>query len=128
MTKKTVQLTQEELKKMIQLESGSKTAEVAEGVFKKLFEDARKAMDGKVSKMVYGGIIATVLVLIALVCSTWLFMSGYQQHYLDTQLSFNEQLNTLRKENMDLQFQLKNDIERTKNKQEYLERLLLDKK
>ncbi len=112
---------------MIKLEVVSKTAEIAEGVFKKMFEDAKGAMDGKVSQLIYGGIIATVLVLITLIISTWLFMNSYQQHYLDTQSAFYEQINALRKENNNLQLQLTNDVIGVKDKQDYLERLLLEK-
>jgi hypothetical protein len=125
MPKQPAKLTEEELKGVIQLEIGSKTAEIAEGVFRKLYEDKISAMDGKVSRLIYGGIIATGLVLIALIVSTWLFMDSYQQHYLDTQSAFSAQINDLRKENMNLQIRLEAEVVSVKDKEEYLERFLL---
>lgn len=127
MPKRAVKISPEELKEMIQLESGSQAAEVAEGVFAKLFEDYKGQMDGKISSLIYGGIIATALVLVSLCFSTWLFMSSYQQNFLETQNKFNEQMNTLTKENAESQAEYKIEIERLKEKQSYLERLLLDK-
>ena len=52
-------------------------------------------------------------------------MNSYQQHYLDTQSAFNQQINDLRKENSEMQYQMKGDMDRMKDKQEYLEKLLL---
>lgn len=125
MVKTPVKLTEEELKQMIKFESGIESAEVAEGVFKKLFEDARSKMDNRISKIIYGGIIATGLVIIALCYSTWLFMSSYQQNYLDTQSEFNKQVNDLRKENSDQQLRFESDLKSIQEKQNYFERLLV---
>lgn len=126
MAKTPAKLTEEELKSMIQLETGSQAAKIAEGVFEKLFEDVQSKMDGKVSKLVYGGIIATVLVLISLCFSTWLFMASYQADYLDAQNSFSEQINSLRTENVDLKSALESDMEDIGERQDYLEKLLLE--
>lgn len=128
MAKKPVKLTADDLKEMIQLETGSQAAEVAEAVFEKLFKEFKDKMDGRISQLVYGGIIATILVLIALFFSTWLFMSSYQQSFLDSQANFSQDMNTTTKENADLQLQYKTDIESLKEKQMYLERLLLEKR
>jgi type II secretory pathway component PulL len=128
MAKNPANLTEEELKAVIQLESGSKAAEIAEGVFKKLFDDEKEKWDGKVSKIVYGVIIAVILLFIALFVSTWLFMGTYQQHYLNTQAAFNEKFNELIKENADLKIDLSGDVEQLKEKQDYVERILMENK
>ena len=127
MAKEPQKLTEDELKQIIQLEIVSNTAEVAEGIFKKLFKDVKGEIDGRISRLIYGGIIATILLFIALIVSIVIFMGSYQQNYLDTQASFTQQINDLRKENSDLQIRLSNDIEGVKEKQNYLERLLLNK-
>lgn len=88
-------LTEDELKEKISLEVGSQTAEIAEGVFKKMYGDAEEKIDGKISKLIYGGIIATIVLFFTIIFSTWLFMSSYQEHYLDTQSAFNKKINDL---------------------------------
>lgn len=125
---KLIQVSEEEIKQMISLSIGAQAAEIAEGVFRKMFEESRKHMEGRVSQIIYGGIIATVLVLASLVASTWMFMNTYQQHYLDTQAHFNEEINDLRKDNYDLQMSLNNEINIIKGQQQNLENILLTKK
>ena len=128
MAKKFQNLTPDEQKEIIELEEVRKgTAEIAEGVFKKLFEEERKKMEGRVSKIIYGGIIATVLVLVALIASTWLFMNTYQQHYLDTQAVFNAQINDLRKENLELKLDLSRRMDEVKNGNDQLQRLMMER-
>lgn len=127
MSKTPVRLSEEELLGMIDLKVGSKSAEVADGVFKALFEKEKGKMDGRVSKLIYGGIVATALVLVVIVFSTWWFMAGYHQHYLDTQAILTGEISDLEKENAILQAQLKAEMERVRDKQDYLEKLLFDK-
>ena len=127
MAKKPSKLTEEDIKAMIDLEMGSKMTEVVEGVFKKLIEGVKGKIEGKITTLIYGGIIATILVLIALWWSNRAFINSYHQHFLDTQTTLNEVINTLRKENYDLQLQINNDIEDIKSKQDYLERFLMQR-
>ncbi len=126
----TKKLSEEEIKEMIKLESGSKMAEVAEGVFQKLindfFKESDSKFDGKISKLIYGMIIATSLVLLGLVVSTWIFIASYHHMFLQSQQNFNMEFNDLRQENMQSQSKLEMDSYRIIEKQEYLEKILMD--
>ncbi len=79
------------------------------------------------SGIIYGGIIAAVLLLITLLFDTHFFMADYQKHFLDTQTSLTQQIYDLKKENAELQSSMRKDLEKSKEKQEYLEKLLLEK-
>lgn len=127
MANKPLSLTPQEVKEIVQIESAASTSDIAESVFKQLFAAEEIKMSQKVSQMIYGGAIATVLVLIAIFASTWLFMSSYQQNYLDTQAFYNQQFNDLKKGNADTLDKMKNDTDRIKDKQDYLEKLFLEK-
>ena len=127
MAKKPVSITADEAKEMIQLETAAATNNIAEGLFKKLFEQESARMDNKISNLIYGGIAATVLLLVGIWVSTWWFMGSYQQHYLDTQSSFNQQMNDVKKESIEPLNTAKHDMDRMKDKQDYLEKLLLEK-
>lgn len=109
-------VSKEELSQMISLEVGVSSAAIAEGVFNRLFKENESRMDGKVSKIIYGGIIATIFLFISLIISVWIFMGSYQQNYLDTQSS-------LGKEYADVRLELKS----LQSQQDYMERFLLEK-
>lgn len=117
-------LTPEEVKEIIKLETGAPASEVAEGVFRKLFEDEKKrlekAIDDKVSPIIWGGLIATALVLISIFGTSFWFMADYDKHYLDTKTATLNDTAALREENRDLQ-------EKLNDRMDYIERLLLQK-
>lgn len=115
------------LREMIELEVGAKTSEIAEGVFDKKFEDVREKMDGKISKLIYGVIAATAFLFISLLVGVWLFMGSYQQHYLETQQTLTEKVETLQKESLEIESNLETSIYRIQDKQDYIERILLNR-
>lgn len=106
--------------------------EVAESVFKTEFEkgvrDFREKLtkqEGLLNKIIWGGIIATSLVVLTLWLDSHYFRANYQQGFLDTQATINQQINDLRKENAELKTELLREVDKTQEKQDYLERLLL---
>jgi hypothetical protein len=126
--KKPETLSPDDVKKMISFEVAGNAAEVAEGVFKKMYEEREGKMEGKISKFMYGAIAAGVFLFLTMIGSTLIFMGSYQTHYLDTQTSFDEKMSTMLKGNQDFRLEIKTDIERIKDKQDYTDRLLLEKR
>lgn len=125
---KKVPENQISIKEMISVEVASNAAEIAEAVFTKLFADKEEKMNVKVSKLIYGGIIATALLFISVLISVWLFMGSYQQHYLDTQASFMEKTEALETQVLKLESETKMDLQNLENQQDYTERFLIENK
>jgi hypothetical protein len=117
----------DEIAQMIDVKVGIKASEIAESVFKVKTDEMKKEIDGKISTLIYGGIIAAILLLVSIVASSWFFMADYQKHFFSTKDEFTAEINELRKEYSDAQVQMKVDMERIKDKQEYLEKLLFQK-
>jgi hypothetical protein len=125
---KKASANQTDIKEMISVEVASNAAEIAEAVFTKMFADAEEKMNIKVSKLIYGGIIATVLLFLSVIVSVWLFMGSYQQHYLDTQAAFTEKTSALETQVSRLESQTKMDMQNLENQQDYTERFLIENK
>ena len=104
---------------------------VFDGLFKGKFEEevgkVKREIEGKLTTLTTVVVLGTVLVLIALIASTWIFMNTYQQHYLDTQSAFNTQINDLRKDNLDLKLDLLRQMDAVKNNDDYLQRLMIER-
>jgi hypothetical protein len=129
---RAVPLTEEEKKSLVgDPILALKIETIADGIFKGKFEEevgkVKTEINGKLTTLTTVVILGTVLVLIALIASTWLFMNTYQQHYLDTQAAFNDKINDLVKENAEQKAAWEIERDKMKEKQDYLEKLLLEK-
>ncbi len=119
----------------IGLDSAQETGKVADSVFNVLFEQRMEGVLERLGKqesqsfqIMLGSVIAAFLILAALIWGAWEFIGEYNQHYLDAQKSFLDEINILRKENFELKDTLSREINDIKSKQGYLERFILNSK
>lgn len=114
----------------IELGKAAETSSLIKGIFAELFEEKIESVTDEIkssiSKLIYGGVIATILLFISLVVGVWLFMASYQQHYLDTQAALTAKIEALQKENTDLKIELKADLQKLESQQDYIERFLIE--
>ena len=96
--------------------TGFGEAEVSSQIANRVFEDKFKTLTTRLEKqesISFNIIIGSVLVLffsLAGFCwGTWIFIGGYNQHYLDVEKSFQKEINDLRKENFEFKEKLLQD-------------------
>lgn len=126
MVKKATPLTADEVRDLISLDIATSSSEIAESVFDKKFESIKKELNGNVSKLVYGGIIAGFFLLISIAVSVFIFMASYHGNFLDTQAMFSQTMTNIQIENNSLHSDVEISVEKIKEKQEYIERLILE--
>ena len=121
-------LTEEEVKSMIDLQTANKAGEVAEAVFEKKTEDMRKKVDsfsGKIDNLVLGVIIGGAFLFVSLIVSVIIFMASMKSSYFQTQDTVNNKVNELVQNNSELEKDLRREIDKIQDKQEYIERTLI---
>lgn len=122
------QLTQEEVLSMIDLHTATKTGDVAEAVFEKKFEDIKKKVDGfsgKIDNLVLGVIIGGAFLFVTLIASVIIFMASMKSSYFQTQDTVNNKINELIQNNTELEKDLRREMDKIQDKQEYIERTLI---
>ncbi|MDA8611334.1 hypothetical protein N9L18_00515 [Candidatus Pacebacteria bacterium] len=90
--------------------TGLGEAEVQYQIAEKLFDTKFKHLQEKLKEQesrstgtIIGAVVALVFLVGGLVLTTWFFIAEYNQHYLQTEKSFQYEINELRKENMEFQ-------------------------
>lgn len=58
------------------------------------------------SNIIFGAVVATVLVLAGLILSTWLFVHSYSQQFSNIEYNFQTAISELRKENFEFKTEL----------------------
>lgn len=77
---------------------------VSRNVFKQEFKHLKKRLDKQESlsfNIIIGSVGATFLVLIGLAYSTWLFMAGYNESFIETKDVIQGEIQEMRKENFE---------------------------
>lgn|SRR3990167_1054487 len=133
--KKPKALTENEVRELIGLEPGVTASEVAEAVFKRLSEgeredikrEVKKDIEDKITRLMYGGIIATVLVLLVIFVDYHFFKRDYNKVYLETQQQFSQEFRKMIEDNTKEKLERLREIDRLKERQDYLEKLMLER-
>ncbi len=125
------QITPEEIRSMIQLNVATQMGNVAEAVFQKKFEDVEKEVEGfsgKMNNLLIGVVIAGVILFISLIMAVVIFMAGMRSSYYQTQDAVNNKINELIQSNTELKTDLWRELDKTQEKQDFLEKTLLQRK
>lgn len=119
----------EELEKL-----GALSEAVSKGVFDTELKNVKDELEKQATRsdnITIGVVVASILILVVtvvtLVWDSHKFMAEYNQHYLDTQNKFTEEVSDLRKENSDIKEMLLREMDKTTDRQDYLERTILEK-
>ena len=115
---------------MIDLNTAGKAAEVAEAVFEKKFEEINKKIadfSGTINNIIWGVAVASLLLFISLVVSVIIFMAEMRSSYFQTQDTVNNRINELIQSNQELKTELLREVDKTADKQDYLERNILNR-
>jgi len=109
--------------KIISTEDTMEIVGIAKSLFKSEYEEETKGLvvemkeqKTKISNLVYGLFIATFLVILTIFMDSHFVKTSYNQHYLDAEKSFSEQINSLRKENSDMKVILLREMDKSINK------------
>jgi hypothetical protein len=125
------QITTEEIKSMIELNAATQMGDVAEAVFQKKYGDVGKkvdSFDGKINNLLLGVIAGGAFLFISLIIAVIIFMAGMKSSYYQTQDTVNGKINELIQKNAELKIDLGRELDKTQEKQDFLERTFLQKK
>ena len=118
----------------IKLDEATNFNAVAESTYRTILERELKEIKEKLKEqksnirnIMIGAVVVTILFVLGIIWNSHQFMADYNQHYLDTQNKFTEEMNDLRKENADIKETLLREMDKTTDRQDYLERFIMEK-
>jgi hypothetical protein len=87
-------------------------SQIANQVFEERFKHVTERLTRQESlsmNVITGSVVGLFLVLATLIWGAWAFIASYNTHYIQTEKSFSEQINQLRKENFDFKEEIIKD-------------------
>ena len=104
---------------------GAVAESVSKEVFERDFGDMKLRLEAQERKLekqenlswqvIVGVLVASFLVLIGLVTQVWFFIAGYNERSLESEKQYLQSVQELRKENLDMELRLKQQMEEVKS-------------
>jgi hypothetical protein len=128
---KLMKLSEDDKQALVESDSlALKIGTVVDGLLKAKLEDVQNQVNGfsgKMNNITIGVVLGTAFLFISLIVGYVAFMAGMKQSYFQTQDSVNTKINELIENNASLKGELQRKQDSLEEKQNYIERLLLEK-